>query len=154
MSEDEIYVYTKEWLIKKGYEILGGQPPNGSDDFPVVEIKKERNQDKGSKGSFKPDLIAKNSQEILVIECKPKYDEDDEEKLNQVLASNKRQQLFIEELLQRKLITESEQGNKVKFCLANNSKIEPLETINNIFISDDPEKCDLVRPNKTDLGIS
>lgn len=42
MSEDEIYVYTKEWLIDKGYKILGGQPPNGSDDFPVVEIKKRK----------------------------------------------------------------------------------------------------------------
>ena len=117
MSEDEIYVYTKEWLIDKGYEILGGQPPNGSDDFPVVEIKKERNQDKGSKGSFKPDLIAKNSQEILVVECKPKYDRDDEQKLNQVLANKKRQQLFIEELLQRKLITATEQSFKVEYII-------------------------------------
>ena len=154
MSEDEIYVYTKEWLIDKGYEILGGQPPNGSDDFPVVEIKKERNQDKGSKGSFKPDLIAKNSQEILVVECKPKYDRDDEQKLNQVLANKKRQQLFIEELLQRKLITATEQSFKVKFCLANNSKIAPLESINNFFISDHSEKCTVVRPTKADLGIS
>ncbi len=100
MSEDEIYVYTKEWLKDKGYIILGGQPPNGSDDFPVVEIKKEKDQDKGSKGSFKPDLVAKNSQEILVIECKPKYDKEDEEKLKQVLIYKKRQQLLIEELSQ------------------------------------------------------
>ena len=154
MSEDEIYVYTKEWLIAKGYDILGGQPPNGSDDIPVVEIKKEKNQNKGSKGSFKPDLVAKDSKEILVVECKPKYDKDDEEKLNQVLIEKKRQQLFIEELLQRRLINESEKNLKIKFCLANNSKIAPLQTINNIFISDNSKKCLVIRPTNADLGIS
>jgi proline dehydrogenase len=154
MSEDEIYVYTKEWLKDKGYIILGGQPPNGSDDFPVVEIKKEKDQDKGSKGSFKPDLVAKNSQEILVIECKPKYDKDDEEKLKQVLINKKRQQLLIEELSQRKLINESEKDLKIKFCLANNSNIAPLESLNNIFINDYFEKCLVIRPKKVELGIS
>lgn len=154
MSEDEIYIYTKEWLIAKGYDILGGQPPNGSDDIPVVEIKKEKNQNKGSKGSFKPDLVAKDSKEILVVECKPKYDKDDEEKLNQVLIKKKRQQLFVEELLQRRLINESEKNLKIKFCLANNSKIPPLQTINNIFISDNSKECLVIRPTNADLGIS
>jgi hypothetical protein len=154
MSEDEIYIYTKEWLIAKGYDILGGQPPNGSDDIPVVEIKKEKNQNKGSKGSFKPDLVAKDSKEILVVECKPKYDKDDEEKLNQVLIKKKRQQLFVEELLQRRLINESEKNLKIKFCLANNSKIAPLQTINNIFISDNSKECLVIRPTNADLGIS
>ena len=154
MSEDEIYIYTKEWLIAKGYDILGGQPTNGSDDIPVVEIKKEKNQNKGSKGSFKPDLVAKDSKEILVVECKPKYDKDDEEKLNQVLIKKKRQQLFVEELLQRRLINESEKNLKIKFCLANNSKIAPLQTINNIFISDNSKECLVIRPTNADLGIS
>ena len=154
MSEDEIYIYTKEWLIAKGYDILGGQPPNGSDDIPVVEIKKEKNQNKGSKGSFKPDLVAKDSKEILVVECKPKYDKDDEEKLNQVLINKKRQQLFVEELLQRRLINESEKNLKIKFCLANNSKTAPLQTINNIFISDNSKECLVIRPTNADLGIS
>ena len=154
MSEDEIYIYTKEWLIAKGYDILGGQPPNGSDDIPVVEIKKEKNQNKGSKGSFKPDLVAKDSKEILVVECKPKYDKDDEEKLNQVLIKKKRQQLFVEELLQRRLINESEKNLKIKFCLANNSKTAPLQTINNIFISDNSKECLVIRPTNADLGIS
>lgn len=63
-------------------------------------------------------MVAKNSQEILIVECKPKYDRDDEQKLNQVLANKKRQQLFIEELLQRKLITATEQSFKVKFLLS------------------------------------
>ena len=154
MSEDEIYIYTKEWLIAKGYDILGGQPPNGSDDIPVAEIKKEKNQNKGSKGSFKPDLVAKDSKEILVVECKPKYDKDDEEKLNQVLINKKRQQLFVEELLQRRLINESEKNLKIKFCLANNSKTAPLQTINNIFISDNSKECLVIRPTNADLGIS
>lgn len=154
MSEDEIYIYTKEWLIAKGYDILGGQPPNGSDDIPVVEIKKEKNQNKGSKGSFKPDLVAKDSKEILVVECKPKYNKDDEEKLNQVLINKKRQQLFVEELLQRRLINESEKNLKIKFCLANNSKTAPLQTINNIFISDNSKECLVIRPTNADLGIS
>ena len=114
---------------------------------------KERRLEADS-GYISPKSYAKDSKEILVVECKPKYDKDDEEKLNQVLIKKKRQQLFVEELLQRRLINESEKNLKIKFCLANNSKIAPLQTINNIFISDNSKECLVIRPTNADLGIS
>ena len=39
MREDEIYVATKNWFQKKGFIALAGQPPNGCDNIPVIEIK-------------------------------------------------------------------------------------------------------------------
>ena len=89
MREDEIYFYTKELLKLKNFKIIAGQPPNGSDNIPSIEIKESNHFDKGSKGSFKPDLVAIDRNNFLIIECKPKYDFNDKKKLESVLFDNK-----------------------------------------------------------------
>ena len=70
MREDEVYIYTKEWLKFNNFKIIAGQPPKGSDNIPVVEIKSLNNLDKGSKDSFKPDLIAVNSINLFLNKLK------------------------------------------------------------------------------------
>ena len=144
MREEEVYIYTKEWLKFNDFKIIAGQPPKGSDNIPVVEIKSLNNLDKGSKDVFKPDLIAINSKNLLIIECKPIHDLKDEKKLEKIMFDDRRKELFYTELNQRKLILNS--GflhyfnsknlflNKLKFCLANTSSTK-MKNINNIKIN-------------------
>ena len=81
MDEDIVYILSKKWFLEKNFIILGGQPPNGSDNIPVIEIKDSFVKEKGSKGSYKPDLVCANSKFIILIECKPVYSFSDKEKL-------------------------------------------------------------------------
>lgn len=102
MNETEVYIATKTVLKQFGLKLIGGQPPNGTDSFPVIEIADPSILTKGSKGSFKPDLIAfcPTRQKIVIVECKPEFSLNDVEKL--ILASdNKRLGLLSQELRQR-----------------------------------------------------
>lgn len=104
MKEDEVYRATKVWFVERGFEILAGQPPRGTDRFPVVEIKASDTQERGSAGSYKPDLIVANSEVILVIECKPSYSRSDVEKLIEIKSDQRRQDALLDELGQRRLL--------------------------------------------------
>ena len=95
MNEDQIYLSTKSWFRKNGYLVLAGQPPSGSDSIPVVEIKDFSNLYKGSKGSYKPDLIAKKNDSIVIIECKPKFDLGDKNKLLNIINEDKKKRKII-----------------------------------------------------------
>lgn len=103
MREDEIYIATKEFLNNAGWEIVGGQPPRGTDRYPVIEIKSDTNSSRGSKGSFKPDLIARRDRYLLLCECKPYFDPSDVEKLHSVLESTTRVELLRTEMAQRNI---------------------------------------------------
>ena len=84
MREDEVYVRTKFWFTNNGFSPLAGQPPSGCDHLPTIEIKSAANIIKGSKDSFKPDLIFANSSFLILVECKPLDDREDELKLLEV----------------------------------------------------------------------
>jgi len=45
MREDLIYILTKKFFLKKNFTLIAGQPPSGSDNLPVIEIK-TNNKDK------------------------------------------------------------------------------------------------------------
>ena len=102
MNETEVYMATKIALKQLGLKIIGGQPPNGTDSFPVIEIADGDILDKGSKGSFKPDLIAFHAmtQKIVVVECKPEFSMSDVDKLHQ-MKTVQRLLLFSKEIKQR-----------------------------------------------------
>ena len=57
LNEEEVYNGSKQWLIDNGFAVLAGQPARGVDHLPVIEIK-ESTGEKGSKFSYKPDLVA------------------------------------------------------------------------------------------------
>ena len=103
MREDEIYILTKSFLMKSGWKIIGGQPPKGTDKYPVIEIKSAANSDKGSLGSFKPDLVATKDSWLLLCECKPGLDLNDVYKLREILLSPSRIAQLYAELKQRNL---------------------------------------------------
>lgn len=90
MKEEEIYVAVKWWLKRESWDVLGGQPPSGTDHLPVIEIKDDLQAQRGSLGAYKPDLVAMKGFVVALIECKPNYDLNDHQKLNDVLSSWRR----------------------------------------------------------------
>jgi hypothetical protein len=101
--EMDLYIALKGYLKDTGWEIVGGQPPSGSDHLPVVEIKLNHGLEKGSKESFKPDLLALRENQLMLFEIKPKYSQSDFEKLLTVLDSDQRINALWLELGERKV---------------------------------------------------
>ncbi len=103
LSEEEVYTGAKRWLIKNGFLVLAGQPARGVDHLPVIEIK-DPTGDKGSKFSYKPDLVAFKDNLFYIIECKPLFDNGDNLKIQDVLSSSTRLNNFYLELSQYNLL--------------------------------------------------
>ena len=139
MREDEVYVATKNWFKKNGFIALAGQPPNGCDNIPTIEIKDLANTSKGSKGSFKPDLVFANNNYLILVECKPLDDSDDENKLLEVDSNRDRQKLLFEELSQRGIFERralnksfpdlATIGEKLRYCLAHNGAPRVMDKV-------------------------
>jgi len=102
-KEVEVYLAVKKYLNKNDFIVLAGQPPNGCDDVPVLEIKDPVLKEKGSKGAFKPDLIAYKEGQIIIIECKAKFDIRDQEKLMKVKKCIKRKEMIFNEIVGRSI---------------------------------------------------
>ena len=103
MNEEEVYIGTKNWFKKNGFIPIADQPPNGSDSIPKIEIKNGFNKEKGSKGSFTPDLLCISKSYFFIIECKPQHSEKDKEKLIEIINSFSRRKVLYEDLLERKI---------------------------------------------------
>jgi len=104
LSEDLVYLGTKAFLKAHGWTLLAGQPPNGCNSLPVVEIKCPERKGIGSLGAYKPDLIAARDGIFLLVECKPDHSVRDAIKLADILASGERVNLLYAEICQRKLL--------------------------------------------------
>ena len=102
LTEEEVYNGAKRWLHKNGFFVIAGQPARGVDHLPVIEIKHPTG-DKGSKYSYKPDLVAYKNSIFYIIECKPGYDSDDNTKINDVLSSETRLKSLYTEIEQYQL---------------------------------------------------
>lgn len=104
LPEDEVYIGCKELLRVDGWQVLAGQPPNGCDHLPVVEIKAPWRTQKGSLAAYKPDLLAAREGIFLIIECKPRLDTGDVAKLREILAEPGRVESLYSEIRQRRLL--------------------------------------------------
>lgn len=105
ISETSVYLRVKKHLKNNGWSVLAGQPPSGTDHLPVIEIKDDLELGNGSKGSFKPDLVAWKENLLIFIELKPTFNAQDQEKVESVLLSQIRQVALWEELIQRRAKT-------------------------------------------------
>ena len=72
--------------MENGWALLGGEPPDGTDNLPRIELKDPNYNGKGSKGSKKIDLVAIKSNYILLLELKKFYSESDIIKLNEIVS--------------------------------------------------------------------
>ena len=91
----------KKYLKREGWSLLGGQPPSGTDHLPLIEIKNFIGDEKGSKYSFKPDLVAYRKSEMLIVEIKPCFSASDLEKLHEIVVDVNRQDAFWSEIRTR-----------------------------------------------------
>jgi hypothetical protein len=103
LEETEIYVRMKGWLHNNHWKIIGGEPPGGTNDIPVIELKNPLYLKKGSKGSKKIDLIAFKQGYFLFLELKPVFSYQDIKKLNEVCGEKKWRISFMKALVERKI---------------------------------------------------
>lgn len=115
LTEEAVYLGTKNWLKSHGYTVLAGQPARGTDHLPVIEIKSPTGK-KGSKFSYKPDLFAFKDGYFYVIECKPSFNYGDCEKIWDVLQDDIRSNALYEEADQYRLLSKVDyRGNPIDF---------------------------------------
>ena len=95
LNENKVFQYSKEILENNNYQIIAEDPPSGSGFLPFLEIKEISNIEKGSEGSYKPDIVAANKDEIIIVECKGKFAQTDVEKLIEIkFDENRNLQLY------------------------------------------------------------
>jgi len=158
MRESLIYIKAKAWFTLNGYTAIAGQPPNGSDNIPVVEIKSGGNSAKGSGGSYKPDLLVCNESHFWIVECKPKFCRLDELKLERVLSDRDRIGLLFRELLQRKLFEKANLqasypdaeilASKIRLCLANSAVVSPRTVVYNLSLESSSDQAVMIAPRR------
>ena len=108
-NETKVFISVRKFLLENNWLVIGGQPPSGTDHLPVIEIRDPLHKGKGSKGSYKPDLIAWHEANLIIIELKPTFNQPDRNKVNEVLKSEERIRSLWESLIQRN-ITLGEHG--------------------------------------------
>src|SRR3989338_2654144 len=104
VSETEIYLKLKRELPKKGWILIGGEPPDGTNSMPRIELKDYSNISKGSKGSKKIDLVFFKGGFFLLLELKEEYDYSDVKKLNEIAQDEKWRNAFITALKEKKAL--------------------------------------------------
>jgi len=164
MREDEVYVGTKIWFKKIGFIPLAGQPPNGCDNIPTIEIKEIKNLEKGSKGSFKPDLVFGNPSYLVLVECKPLDDKLDELKLLEVLSNKDRQRLLYDEIVQRGIFKRKKLDehfssfeiftSKLRVCLSHGGEPRLMEKVMTLKLDSMNGNGTLTPPTNPDCSIS
>jgi len=100
MNEDDITYCVKEYLQENRWEIISYNPPGGHGGTIIdfSSLKKDR-----SKSWQIPDILAYKNKMVLLIECKPRYNEKDVKKLNKIFH-NETILKKLENLIQTKLI--------------------------------------------------
>jgi len=89
LPEDFIFVTVKRFLICRGWQILGGEPPNGTSD-DIIRIVIRPKSMKGrfhSLGALKVDLISKRGNTLLLTEVKSDYSGYDKRKLDRITTT-------------------------------------------------------------------
>jgi len=103
LNETQVFISVRNYLLENDWQVIGGQPPSGTDYLPVIEIRDPMYKGKGSKGSYKPDLIAWHESNLAIIELKPLFNQPDRDKVNEVLRSSERTRSLWESLIQRNI---------------------------------------------------
>ena len=103
IREDEIYVRIKQFLTSKGWIVIGGEPPNGTNNIPRIELKDMETKEKGSKGSKKIDLVFFKDGYFLLNELKSIFNQKDVNKLNEITQNEKWRKSFINALYEKKI---------------------------------------------------
>ncbi|MDZ4655051.1 MAG: hypothetical protein U1F44_04160 [Coriobacteriia bacterium] len=153
MTESEVYLRSKKLLRRLGWTLVGGQPPSGCDHLPVIEIKDPARTTKGSRGAYKPDLVAVLGSRLLLVECKPEHDDGDVTKLRAVIEDQGRRQALVDEMLQRGLLkrhsittSAEELIAGIEGAVAHAGRVTNLANLCVIRIGSQPQDDQLIEP--------
>lgn len=150
MTQGEVYYYLKLRLQNNGWELLGGEPPDGSNALRRIEIRSKQVDRKGSTGSYKIDLIAKKASYLALIEIYPTYSQKDVDKLN--LITGKRIEDLFGALKERCNIEKNEIKTILK-CLALVDLDKPVPDDFVIFQFKEPEVVELLIGNSMERHL-
>ena len=144
LSEEEVYLGAKVILKRAGWQVVAGQPARGTDNLPVVEVKSPDVSEKGSLGSYKPDIIAIREGSTLLVEAKPQHDSSDANKLIAMVSNQGRLALLYQELVARGIVkVEGDPGAHLESfqsgvigALANSDTVAPRGPLFHIRVRD------------------
>ena len=99
MNRDETFVHVaiRKYLKEKGWKLIAGQYPGGSDDELHVlniydpELARDESPDhrRHSLGKLVPDLMAYKNDKLIVVEAKPNFSIQDRKKLTNLFNERK-----------------------------------------------------------------
>lgn len=96
MREDVLHYEFRGFLLGKGWRLVAGQYPDGTDDLPPLnvvdpELARDHSPDhrRHSKGKLVPDLVACCGELVLIAEIKAAYDAADEVKLDALVGTRR-----------------------------------------------------------------
>lgn len=96
------YVITygvKLFLLENGWDVIAYNPPGSQGTFTIPNPSKDGSE-KGQTGSESPDIIAVRKGHVLIVECKPKFDLIDAQKLKR-LSKNELKMEVLDMLIRR-----------------------------------------------------
>lgn len=96
VSEYDVTFAVKEWLLENDWEVVAFNPPGAQGTFTIPNPSKDPKY-RGQSGSESPDIIAiKNTSNLLIVESKPLFDEEDAEKLLNLKGNKERMKLLVQ----------------------------------------------------------
>jgi hypothetical protein len=103
LKEEEIYIAMKEWLKGMCWQIIGGEPPAGTNVIPRIEIKDPSYRGRGSKGSKKVDLVSFKGGYFLLTEIKNRFSPHDVKKLEEITQKEELRKAFLIALKEKRV---------------------------------------------------
>ena len=127
VSETQIYLVLKKYLPEKGWILIGGEPPDGTNSMPRIELKDDTHLVKGSKGSKKIDLLFFKEGYFLLLELKEMYNFSDVKKLNEIVETEKWRNAFILALKEKRALELKEiRIDEQEYILSNKKLIRAI----------------------------
>ena len=96
------YVITygvKLFLLENSWDVIAYNPPGSQGTFTIPNPSKDGSE-KGQTGSESPDIVAVKDGYVLIVECKPKFDLVDSQKLKR-LSKNELKMEVLDMLIRR-----------------------------------------------------
>ena len=96
VKEYDVTFAVKEWLLENKWDVVAFNPPGAQGTFTIPNPSKDPNY-RGQSGSESQDIIAvKDESNVLIVESKPLFNQDDMTKLLNLKENKERMDLLVE----------------------------------------------------------
>jgi hypothetical protein len=93
VKEYSITYGVKNFLLSKNWDVIAYNPPGSQGTFTIPNPSKDGGY-RGQTGSESPDVLAIKSNVVLVVECKPSFNQDDAEKMKRLSKNSKKMEIL------------------------------------------------------------